>query len=87
MGCTPKCASHKVFGIPSMDITRCDQCDLVDDVSEANSDFIAQFYVHEMLDVFDKLPSAQKDLHDVIKTIIKGDSDFRIQHREEQKKC
>lgn len=87
MGCTPKCASHLIFGIPTMDITRCDQCDLVDDVSEANSDFIVQFYVHEMLDVFGKLPADRQDLHEVIKTIIKGDSDFRIQHREEQKKC
>ena len=65
MGCTPKCASHQVFGIQTMDIVKCDPCDLVDDVSEVHSDFIVQFYVHEMLDVHSKLPSHKQDLHEV----------------------
>ena len=66
-----------------MDTTRCFECDIVDDVSEVTSDFIAQFYINEMLAVYDKLPSAQKDIHEVFKTIIKGDCDFKIQNREE----
>ena len=41
-----------------MDTIKCGQCDIVDDVSEATSDFIQQFYVDEMLSVFDKLPKA-----------------------------
>ena len=61
-----------------MDATRCDSCDLVDDVSETNSNFIEQFYVHEMLSVYDKLPAAKKDIHEVFKAIIKGDGDFKI---------
>jgi hypothetical protein len=40
MGCTPKCASHQVFGIQTMDTTRCHRCDIVDDVSETTSDYI-----------------------------------------------
>ena len=59
----------------------------MDDVSEANSTFIAQFYVHEMLEVHSKLSKERQDIHEVFKMIIKGDCDFRIQHKEEQKKC
>ncbi len=86
MGCTPKCAGHLVFGVQTMDTTRCDRCDLVDDVSEANSNFIEQYYVHEMLAVNEQLPRDRKDdLHEIFKAIIKGDCDFKIQNREEKK--
>ena len=87
MGCTPHCASHLVFGVQTMDATRCETCDLVDAVNEANSAFIEQFYVHEMLSVYERLPPAKKDIHEVFKAIIKGDSDFRIQNRAEKKVC
>ena len=40
MGCTPKCAAHQVFGIHSIDLTRCDDCNKIDDVSEAKAEFI-----------------------------------------------
>ena len=66
-----------------MDATRCVTCDLVDAVSEANSAFIEQFYVQEMLDIHDRLPTSKRDIHEVFKAIIKGDSDFRIQNRAE----
>ena len=87
MGCSPQCAAHSVFGIQSIDLTRCDRCNIVDDVSEAKSEFIEQFYVHEMLQGYDELPSGKKDIHTVFRKIIKGDCDFKIQNREEQKKC
>ena len=48
-GCTPNCASHRVFGIQTTAVTRCASCDVVDDVSEATSGYSEQFYVHEML--------------------------------------
>lgn len=87
MGCTPSCASHLVFGIQTMEATRCESCDLVDTVSDSRSAFIEQFYIHEMLRVNESLPADKKDLHEVFKSIIKGDSDFRIQNRSEKKKC
>ena len=40
MGCTPKCASHLVFGIQSMDTTRCASCEVVDDIAEVKAEFI-----------------------------------------------
>ena len=88
MGCTPKCASHLIFGLQTMDTTKCDRCDLVDDISEARSDYISQFYVHEIFAVHDRMPANQRgDIHNIFKAIIKGDCDFRIQNREEQKMC
>lgn len=55
MGCTPKCAAHAVFGIQTLAMTSCERCGTTDDVSEADSNYLEQFYVHEMLAVFDKL--------------------------------
>ena len=31
-GCTPPCAAHDCFGIQTTALTRCDRCDLVDEV-------------------------------------------------------
>lgn len=40
-----------------------------------------------MLAVHDRLPAGKRDIHEVFKAIIKGDSDFRIQNRSELKLC
>jgi hypothetical protein len=40
MGCTPKCASHLTFGIETMDLTSCNKCETVDDVSDSKTEFI-----------------------------------------------
>lgn len=56
MGCTPKCPAHAIFGVQTLDVTSCDSCDVTDDVSETNSSFMEQFYVQEMLAIYDELP-------------------------------
>ena len=41
-----------------------------------------------MLTQFDALPNTpNKDIHDVLKSIIKGDCDFKITNRSDKKKC
>ena len=40
-----------------------------------------------MLQEYDSLPENQQDIHNVFKSIIKGDCDFKITNREEKKKC
>ena len=40
-----------------------------------------------MLAVYDALPPRNRDIHEVFKAIIKGDCDFKVQNRVEQKQC
>lgn len=40
-----------------------------------------------MLSVFDKLPKAKKDIHEVFRAVIKTECDFKIRNREEIKSC
>ena len=56
MGCTPKCAAHLVFGLQTIDVTSCNQCEFVDEVNNVETSFIDQYYVDEVLNVAKKQP-------------------------------
>ena len=80
MGCTPKCASHLTFGIQTIDLTSCQQCNIVDDVADAETVYNDQYYVGEMMAVMDQLPANKRTIEEILKSIIKGEGDFRMEN-------
>ena len=87
MGCTPKCASHATFGIQTIDLTSCIQCNIVDDIADAETIYNDQYYVGEMMHVMTQLPPAKRNIEEILKKIIKGEGDFRMQNTSEKKLC
>ena len=39
-GCTPKCASHSTFGLQTMELTSCQNCQVVDEVNDVETRFM-----------------------------------------------
>jgi hypothetical protein len=89
MGCTPKCAAHQTFGIETTDLTSCSLCHTVDDVASTKTEFQHQYYVAEMVKVHKRLRGKDKNLPEVLRTMIKEEADFRMEHREKKfcRKC
>ena len=87
MGCTPKCASHLTFGVQTIDLTSCAQCDTVDDVADVETVYNDQYYVGEMMAVMDQLPAGKRSIEDILKAVIKGEGAFRLEHTSDKKQC
>lgn len=88
-GCTPKCAAHLSFGMDFCEISKCNSCDIADDVGDVKRELCHTLYVEEMFSTVEILQTkggkrdrSKIQLPEIINHILKGETDFHMQYRD-----